>query len=828
MNQEMITTQFEDDIKNVLHIAKSYVKDNFHANIQPPHLLLAVLHRDAGLVDLLESMGQDYYYLVEWAETRISLCAKAAKPIEDPELDDASVSTFSEADNYRIKLNRDKIDTQSLLLALCTPGVGFSYEQLKTFPLGYNDLLAYIESAPPPTFSTNNENKKTVISHAGKQNTALSAYCTDKKQLARQNNLATAVSLEAQVLSMIETLGRKHKTNVLILGESGVGKTSLINAFTYKMLDQSIPDFLKDVQIFELNVSSIIGGANYKGEIEDRFKKLIKELLNFDKAILVIEAIDTLAEKHQISNSILQTLKPELEHPNLSVIATSSVAGYTRHLEADVGLCRKFEVLKLEEPDENKAFRVIDSVNSLYNKHHNLHADDNVIWEAIRLSKRYLTERCLPDSAIDLIDRTYALINTVNQMSLPEIRVLKEKLQQLSTLGDTNHERKLLEVEWFKQELYSRISRSLMLRLEEEIDIHEDADISQKIEALELLLDRLEQIASKKRDELEASDVSLVVSQLTGIPSGKLKLSERDRLINANDILKKRVVGQDHAIAAIIEAVYESRSGLQKKGQPMGSFFFLGPTGTGKTELAKALADFLFQDETSLIRFDMSEFKEEHSAALLYGSPPGYVGYEEGGLLVNKIRQRPYSVVLFDEIEKAHPSVFDIFLQILDEGKLHDRLGREGDFSNAMILFTSNIGSDHIFKSFQEDKVPGSEELMDIMTAYFRPEFLGRLTEIIPFAPISETVVELIFKIHLKSLLVSLNEMDISLNICDLAMKQLAQSGFSPKYGARPVIGVIRNQIRRPISKMIIAGKLKKDAKLELIVEKNKFKWIIN
>jgi ATP-dependent Clp protease ATP-binding subunit ClpA len=313
-----------------------------------------------------------------------------------------------------------------------------------------------------------------------------------------------------------------------------------------------------------------------------------------------------------------------------------------------------------------------------------------------------------------------------------------------------------------------------------------------------------------------------VVSHKTGVPIGKVQTQEKERLLNIEDHLKKRVIGQDHAIRSIAEAIRESRSGLSKPGQPIGSFFFLGPTGTGKTELAKTLAEFLFNDETSLIRFDMSEFKEEHSAALLYGAPPGYVGYEEGGLLVNKIRQKPYAIVLFDEIEKAHASVFDIFLQILDEGKLHDRLGKEGDFSNAVILFTSNIGSSFIVDSFGKGKIPQSNELAEIMEQYFRPEFLGRLTEIVPFVPISEENVVKIFEIHLRNLLKSLEIQGIRLEISQEALVELAKSGFTPKYGARPLIGVIRNRLRRPISRMIISGEAGKGSAISLSLGKNK------
>jgi len=326
-------------------------------------------------------------------------------------------------------------------------------------------------------------------------------------------------------------------------------------------------------------------------------------------------------------------------------------------------------------------------------------------------------------------------------------------------------------------------------------------------------------LAGNKTEVVDKQDIAAIISYKTGIPLGKIQAQEKERLLNMEGFLKKRVVGQDQALKAVSDAILESRSGLNKKGQPIGSFFLLGPTGTGKTELAKSIAEFLFNDEKAMIRFDMSEFKEEHSAALLYGAPPGYVGYEEGGLLVNKIRQQPYSVVLFDEIEKAHPSVFDIFLQILDEGHMHDRLGKEGDFSNALILFTSNIGSEWVASEIQKGNMPTSSQLMEVMGKNFRPEFLARLSEIVPFAPISEENVVRIFDIQLKSLVQALDKMGIGMQISDEAKSMLALKGFTPKYGARQLSGVIRNQLRRPISRYIISGELKKGN--SVIISKN-------
>ena len=454
-----------------------------------------------------------------------------------------------------------------------------------------------------------------------------------------------------------------------------------------------------------------------------------------------------------------------------------------------------------------------------YENHHRLKAGEEIISEAIRLSKRFLKERSLPDSAIDLIDHAMSGVRLMTDISSGKIEELNQQLESLKPESDENL--RLSELEWFYSDLKNQISPILFSKLNEEEVIAQFNSGTEIYEYCKKILASLEEHARNKIEALDKSDIGAIVSARTGIPLGKVQSKERDRLLNIEQHLKKRVVGQDHALKSIAEAILESRSGLNKAGQPIGSFFFLGPTGTGKTELAKSLSEFLFQDESFLTRFDMSEFKEEHSAALLYGAPPGYVGYEEGGLLVNKIRQKPYSVVLFDEIEKAHTSVFDIFLQILDEGKLHDRLGKEGDFSNAIILFTSNIGSKYIVDSFEKGEIPPSDKLMEIMSNYFRPEFLGRLTEIVPFAPINKENVVKIFDIHMKSLYKSLKDKGISLEIDQNVKEKLAMSGFSPKYGARPIVGIIRSQLRRPLSKMIIADEIRRGSAVKLTLGEN-------
>ncbi|MCD4697469.1 MAG: ATP-dependent Clp protease ATP-binding subunit, partial [Bacteroidales bacterium] len=731
------------------------------------------------------------------------------------------ISVFMEADNIRLKLSKDEIDPVCVLASLSTPGVGFSYEQLKTFPVNQNEIIdALIDNADLQNILTGPADPSIPGDKAKKHN-ALLKYCIDKTSMAKQGKLDPVIARDREIRMVAEILSRRSKPNVIVIGEPGVGKTALVNGFVQKIVSNDGLQNFREAKIFELDYGELIAGASYKGEIEDRLKNILREIKQFDKAILFIDGIHALLDKSGGSSGAANLLVPELSKGEITVIGTTSLDNYSKFIESDEALTRIFETIKVEEPNVDIAARMLEKVIPHYEKHHNLKVEPEVIKETIRLSKRYIKERRLPDAAIDLLDRTMAVVSMTGETSKNDIDALKENLEDLSKNNNKIGEEAFLnELKWFYTETKNRISHILFARIDDETDPLIMESSKDLIKYLKSLLKKLDGFAGEKRDKVEKPDVAAVISFKTGIPIGKVQTQERDRLMNTEEYLKKRVVGQDHAIKSISEAILESRSGLTKAGQPIGSFFFSGPTGTGKTELAKTLAEFLFQDENSMIRFDMSEFKEEHSAALLYGAPPGYVGYEEGGLLVNKIRQQPYSVVLFDEIEKAHTSVFDIFLQILDEGKLHDRLGKEGDFSNSVVLFTSNIGSDFIVESFNKGEIPKSNDLMEIMTRYFRPEFLGRLTEILPFAPISKEVVVMIFDIQLKSLLKSLETQGIELEIDPKAKEKLAKSGFTPKYGARPIVGVIRNQLRRPLSRMIISGKVSKGSKVKLILDK--------
>ena len=794
----------------IKRIANSYAEEFCSDAIYPSHLFKAVLHKDMGLVHFLETeLDKDYFYLQDWADIQMQLSPRATRPSSDLELSDEGQAVMDEAFSYQEKFGMSSCEPICVLASLVTPGVGFTFDQLKTLPLNATEICNKIgikTSADGTVVAS--ATTPTAKSVTGKG--VVQQYCINKIEEVQAGKIAPVVGFENEISTIFEILGRKTKSNLLITGESGVGKTSLINGFATQLAQGRMPSFLNNAKLYELDLAALSADASYKGEIEDRFKKVLAEIRETENAILVIESIDKLFDKQGSLYGAATMLKQELGKGNLLLLCTSSIDGYTKNIETDKEFVTKLEKISLEEPNADLCLRILKGALPTYENFHHLSIAEPVMADAIRLAKRYLTEKALPDSAFDLIDHTMALLKTMNDMSATDLASMEEKLNSLQSADPKmTEEEQIKELEWLNYEMLHKTSCILLAQLDTDTDFSKLPTVEKRVSYLQKSLQQLAGLAAEKRTSVESADLYAVVAKQTGIPLGKVQSKERDRLVNAEGTLKKRVVGQDHAVKIVLDAVFESRSGLNKKGQPMGSFFFLGPTGTGKTELSKALAAFLFEDESALIRFDMSEFKEEHSVALLYGAPPGYVGYEEGGLLVNKIRQKPYSVVLFDEIEKAHKSVFDLFLQILDEGKLHDRLGRVGDFSNALILFTSNIGSQFIVDSFNQGKIPQNNDLMDIMQNYFRPEFLGRLTEIVPFSPITEKTVTRIFEIHLKGLLKLLAEQEITLQMDDEVKRTIAMKGYNPQYGARPVLGIIRKELRHPLSKLIISGQVK-------------------
>lgn len=801
----------DDSIKIALNIAQAVARENANEYYTPSHLLKALLHKEVGLRDFVLSIGKDLGYLEEWADVHIEQCPKSTQ-LSEIKPSEKIGSLFRAADDVRIELGLFDINPICVLAALTKPGVAYSSDQLKSFPILEKDIRSiYYNNEPSGNSPVPMTESSVPVSNPS---SFLTKYCMELTAAA-MNSLHPVINRDRENRMIMEILGSRTKSNVLIVGDAGVGKTALVYGLAWDIVNHKVPSFLEGARIFELDNASLIAGATYKGEIEDRLKNILKELRGIDNAILFVDEIHVLLDSRQGNSGAGNVLKPELSHGNLTVIGATTIDEYRKIIEPDHAFNRRFEVIQINEPDMKSAIQMLHSVQKQYVDYHQVKISEDAVAECVRLAKRYVKDRRLPDSAIGLLDMTLSAIKMVNETGKNDAETLLGQLDEIEQ-AEKDPVEKEEELRGLIFLMHNKLSPILLGVIPDEADVQELQKYEELVSYLRNALNAILQFTEKKIEEVGVYEVAAVVASKTGIPIGKIQSQEKERLLNMEEYLRRRVVGQDRALKTLTDAILESRSGMNKPGQPIGSFFLLGPTGTGKTELAKALAETLFNDEKSMIRFDMSEFKEEHSAALLYGAPPGYVGYEEGGMLVNKIRQQPYAVVLFDEIEKAHPSVYDIFLQIMDEGKLHDRLGKEGDFSNSIILFTSNVGSEWLTKQLESGNVPTTNQIMEVMGQYFRPEFLARLSEIVPFSPISEDILLKIFDIQFNGVKKLLDKQGISIIISDDARKMLAHKGFTPKYGARQVAGVIRNYLRRPISRLIIKEELCQGKTLEV------------
>lgn len=792
--------EISEEVSKAMHIAKAIASENSNRNFSAAHLLKGILHKDSQLFSILNSWGEDPYFMEEWAEVRLESYPKA-RPFSEPIGDESINLILVEAENISLKSGKNEIDSLSILASISTAGVGFNYEQLKSFPINQQTILANVQK------NSGLENRKFLkVSSGGdhkKFGESLLKYCQDLIEENRSRESELFVGREQELISISEILCRKSKPNVILTGEAGVGKSAIVRGLAAHITRNSVPPNLKNARIFKLDHNALLAGVSYKGEVEDRFWGIIECLSTFEVPILFIDDIHQIFDASLGLQGVVNIIKGELAKKRFILLATTLPDEFRKNIESDTSLVRWCEVLTISEPGIEECTEIITGAISAYSDHHLVVLEEEVIKEAIKLSGRYIKEKNLPDAAIDVLDRTMAALQFMHNMAPNIADSFTKKLNDICS-----EKANTIALEKLRKNLMSSLNYLTLFQLDEGPETRENK-LSVSVESIQKTLDCLNRLKNPAVVKVSIVHIAATISKICGIPAGKILYGERERLIQMEDHLRTKVIGQDQAVKVLADAIMESRSGLTRPDQPIGSFFLLGPTGTGKTELAKQLANFLFQSNKAFIRFDMSEFKEEHSAALLYGAPPGYVGYEEGGLLVNKIRQEPYSVVLFDEIEKAHPSVFDLFLQILDEGKIHDKLGRVGDFSNAVILFTSNIGSKDITALAEnENSLPSQSELNRIMERFFRPEFLGRLSGIVPFSTIKKENVIEILKLQLNELQGLLNNQGIALEISDDAASTLAEEGYSPHYGARPLRNVIRRHLKNPISRMIITGKI--------------------
>ena len=692
---------------------------------------------------------------------------------------------------------------------------------------------------------------------------SLNQYARNLNDLAGSGKLDPVIGRDDEIRRVLQILSRRTKNNPILIGEPGVGKTAIAEGLAHRIIDGDVPDNLKSKQIYSLDMGALIAGAKYKGEFEERLKSVVKEVISAEgEIILFIDEIHTLvgAGASEGAMDAANILKPALSRGELHVIGATTLKEYQKYFEKDKALERRFQPVMVNEPDLQDSISILRGIKEKYETHHHVRIKDEAIIAAVELSQRYISDRFLPDKAIDLIDEAASKLRLEINSVPEELEIIERRIRQLEIereaikrekdteklnslneeIGNLTEERNRLKAKWqSEKEIVEQIqsqkneienlkfeadsaNRSGDLGKVAEIRYGHIPGIEKNIEGLKEKLTVLQQDSAMVNEEVDAEEIAEVVSRWTGIPVSRMLQSEKQKLLNLEDELHKRVVGQDEAIAAVSNAIRRSRAGLQDTKRPIGSFIFLGTTGVGKTELAKALAEFLFNNENSMVRIDMSEYQERHTVSRLVGAPPGYVGYEESGQLTEAVRRKPYSVVLLDEIEKAHPDVFNILLQVLDDGRLTDNKGRTVDFKNTIIIMTSNIGSPIIQENLENITDKNRDEIVDrtreqvfeLLKKTIRPEFLNRIDEVIMFRPLTRDEIGTVVRLQLGLIQKMLEKNDIRFTATDNAVRFIATLGFDPQFGARPIKRVIQKNLLNELSKMILEGKVSKDREI--------------
>jgi len=840
MNFNNFTIKSQEAVQEAINLAQSKNQQS----IETAHLLKAILKVGEDVTNyIFGKLGLNGNIIKTTIDQMIESFPKVTGG--DPYLSRETNSVLQKAIDYSTKEGDQYVSLEFILLALLT-----EKNQVSTLLKDAGMTEAALRSA----ISELRKGNKVTDPSAEETYNALNKYAINLNERARNGKLDPVIGRDEEIRRVLQILSRRTKNNPILIGEPGTGKTAIAEGLAHRIVRGDVPENLKSKQLFSLDMGALIAGAKYKGEFEERLKSVVNEVIQSDGSIILfIDEIHTLvgAGKSEGAMDAANILKPALARGELRAIGATTLNEYQKYFEKDKALERRFQIVMVDEPDEADAISILRGLKERYENHHKVRIKDEAIIAAVELSSRYITDRFLPDKAIDLMDEAAARLRLqvdsvpeeldeisrkIKQLEIEREAIKREndtfKLEQLSQeIAELKEQENQSKAKWLSEkEVMNRIQQAKIEienlkfeaeKAEREGDYGKVAEIRYgKIKELERInaenMEKLKSLQANSpmiKEEVDAEDIADVVSRWTGIPVSKMLQAEKDKLLHLEEELHQRVIGQDEAIQVVADAVRRSRAGLSDPKRPIGSFIFLGTTGVGKTELAKALAEFLFDDENMMTRIDMSEYQEKFSVTRLIGSPPGYVGYDEGGQLTEAIRRKPYSVVLFDEIEKAHPDVFNVLLQVLDDGRLTDNKGRTVNFKNTIIIMTSNLGSNLIRENFARINATNREEIIEqtknevfeMLKQTIRPEFLNRVDELVMFAPLNEQEIKQIVQLQIERIQAQLKANGVTLELTEAALNEIAKEGFDPQFGARPVKRVIQRNVLNELSKRLIA-----------------------
>ena len=838
MRLDRYTLRGQEAIQSAIEAAER----NQHQQVEPEHLLLAMLEQPEGVVrPLLGKLGANLQVVLNDLQAAIARLPKVQGGSQyfSPRI----TQVFQAAQKEAEQMQDEYVSTEHLLLAVAAEKDGAAGRILRQHGVNREDLFKVIEQTRGGVRVTDQ--------NAEANYQALSKYAKDLTELARQGKLDPVIGRDDEIRRTVQVLSRRTKNNPVLIGEPGVGKTAIVEGLAQRIVSGDVPETLRNKRLVGLDLGSMLAGAKYRGEFEDRLKSVLKEIENAQgQIVLFIDELHTLVGAGAAEGAIdaSNMLKPALARGELRCVGATTLNEYKKYIEKDAALERRFQQVFVGEPTVEDTIAILRGLKERYEVHHGVRIKDSAIVAAATLSNRYITDRFLPDKAIDLIDEAASRLR-IEIDSLPqEIDVLEREILQLEIerqalqreederskarlkdieqrIADLNEKSSGMKAKWqSEKEEIDRMREAknaleqLRLQLDQarnagdlqraaEIQYGQIPELERQLAAEQQKLAELQRDGVMLKEEVDEEDVAQVVAKWTGVPVSKMLEGEMQKLVTMEEGLRRRVIGQDEALTAVANAVRRARAGLQDPNRPVGSFIFLGPTGVGKTETARALAEFLFDDERSMIRLDMSEYMEKHAVARMIGAPPGYVGYEEGGQLTEAVRRRPYSVILFDEIEKAHPDVFNILLQILDDGRLTDSKGRTVDFKNTVLIMTSNLGSREI-QAVADDEKQVREAVLEVLRENFKPEFLNRVDDIVIFHQLTREQIGDIIEIQLERLRRLLAERDMNLVLDDSARQLLSREGYDPLYGARPLKRAIQTLIQNPLASKLLRGEI--------------------